>query len=158
PCAEISGRLPRLLSQQDAPSANEQNRTREIANEHASRNPVGHQLFERNARYIEWMEKMLGSVKYRGEPENNAAYSDQRFPGPVLIDCCRCKNPAASAERHLAEQKRPVNPIVGLGESSWKVHRGHENKHHDSEQQPRPPHLNLRGNAQRRSQQSEADE
>jgi hypothetical protein len=68
------------------------------------------------------------------------------------------KNPPAAAERHLAQHKSPAKSIVEVGQRSGEIHHRHEEKHHDSEEQARPAHLNFCGNAQRSGQQSNADE
>jgi hypothetical protein len=67
PGTEISCRHPRLLGQQNACPGNEKNCARQIAYEQPSRNPRGHQFFERDAGACRWVQKMLNAKKYSGD-------------------------------------------------------------------------------------------
>ncbi len=64
------------------------------------------------------MNKMLDTVEDRGDADHDAAHSYKfvlALPAAGLAQRASRKNPAAGSERHFAQHKGPVKPIVGAG-------------------------------------------
>ena len=68
------------------------------------------------------------------------------------------KKPGSAAEGHLAEDNGPADPVAMTGDRLREMNHGHEEKHHDAEEQAGPAHLNRGGDAQRGGQQGAANE
>jgi len=79
----------------------------------------------------------------------NAAPSVRRHSG---------EDPTGTAKRHFAKDDRPDDPLVGAAsERAGQMDHGDEQKHHDAEEQARPAHSDLGGDAQGRGDKGSAD-
>src|ERR1700722_245032 len=96
---------------------------------------------------------MLNSEKDGGDRDEEAADDDETSALPAQSASRNSRqDPAAAAERHLAENNRPRDSGTAL-DCSREMNHGYKEEHHDPEQQAGPLHLNPGGNAQRRGNQ-----